>query len=333
MTENQIRQNKITRQWVIYAPERARRPKDFEKDLDGEKERPERDVNCPFCPGNEDQLVSIVSETPGLYSHPWQTRVVPNKFPSLKPKSSTSRSQRGIYVMMEAYGRHEVVIESPRHDQDIATMPVNGVLAIIETYHRRYKELLQEHENMMVVIFRNHGPRAGTSLLHPHSQLVVTGIVPQHIRSREEEAQRHFDKWGRCVYCEIVDYEGHEGQRVIFENESFLAFIPFAAEVPFEIWIMPKRHQADFGSISSEERSDLASALLQVLQRLRHKLHDPDYNYVINSSARYSAAEPQFHWYLQIRPRLTTPAGFEIGSGMSINPSLPEQDADFLNES
>jgi len=332
MPQNQIRQNKITRQWVIYAPDRGQRPNDFQQKRPGKKKVPERDADCPFCPGNENKLASIVMETPGLFRHTWQTRVVPNKFPALMPAGSTSRSLQGIYIKMEAHGRHEVIIESPRHDQDIATMSVHEVLAIIETYHMRYTQLLREHEHMLVVIFRNHGDRAGTSLMHPHSQLVVTGVVPQHIRSREEEAQRYFDERGRCVYCEILDYEAQEQERLILGNDSFLVFIPFAAEVPFEIWIIPKRHQADFGSISGKEKSDLASTLIQVLRRLRDKLDDPDYNYVINSSARYRADEPQLHWYLQIRPRLTTPAGFEIGSGMSINPSLPEQDAEFLNE-
>jgi UDPglucose--hexose-1-phosphate uridylyltransferase len=184
----------------------------------------------------------------------------------------------------------------------------------------------------MAIIFRNHGSRAGTSLMHPHSQIVVTGIVPHYIRWREEEAQRYFDEWGRCVYCDILDFEMRDRRRILLENESFLAFIPFAAEVPFEIWIMPKRHQADFGQITDKEKADLAFALRDSLARLHNRLQDPDYNYVINTSARYRADEPQLHWYLQIWPRLTTRAGFEIGSGININPSIPEEDADFLNE-
>ena len=119
-------------------------------------------------------------------------------------------------------------------------------------------------------------------------------------------------------------------RRVIVENDYFIAFIPFAAQVPFEIWIMPKKHRANFGNISDAEKTDLAPALRYCLARLHGKLGDPDYNYVINTSARYRADEPQLHWYLQILPRLTTRAGFEIGSGININPSVPEKDIDFL---
>jgi UDPglucose--hexose-1-phosphate uridylyltransferase len=155
-------------------------------------------------------------------------------------------------------------------------------------------------------------------------------MVPHHIRWREEEAQRYFDEWGRCVYCDILDYELKDKQRIILENKSFVTFVPFAAEVPFETWIMPKNHKADFGEISDEEKSDLATSLHTMLKTLNHKLHDPDYNYVINTSVRYRAQQPQLHWYLQIRPRLMTSAGFEIGSGMNINPSIPEEDAKYL---
>ena len=185
---------------------------------------------------------------------------------------------------------------------------------------------------MMVIIFRDHGLQAGTSLSHPHSQLVASGVVPQYIRWREEEAQRYFDEWGRCVYCDILAFETQEQQRIVVENNSFSAFIPFAAEVPFEIWIMPRKHQADFGFISDKEKLDLAGALQNVLARLNKKLCDPDYNYIINTCTQYKAGEPQLHWYLQIRPRLTTRAGFEIGSGISINPSIPEENAHFLNK-
>jgi UDPglucose--hexose-1-phosphate uridylyltransferase len=233
--------------------------------------------------------------------------------------------------MMPGYGQHEVIIESPDHDQDLATMSIEEVETVIETYHKRYVSLMQVHKNMMAIIFRNHGMKAGASLSHPHSQMIVTGMVPQNIRVREQEAQRYYDQWQRCVYCDILEFEQHHRRRVIAENESFLAFIPFAADVPFETWIMPKEHEADFGSISAIEKSHFALILKNVLTRLYDKLSDPDYNYVINTAARYKAEEPQIHWYCQISPRLTTPAGFELGSGISINPSLPEIDADFLN--
>ncbi len=331
--KNEIRQNKATKEWVIYAPGRGKRPRDFRQQKSERALLPALDKGCPFCPGNENMLPAIIMQAPEDNEKQWQTRVVPNKFPALAPNGDTDRRQEGIYVTMAGYGRHEVIIESPQHNQQMAQMEIAEVGTIIETYHQRYVDLMQAHENMMIIIFRNHGARAGTSLIHPHSQLIVTSFVPHHIRWREEEAQRYFDEWGRCVFCDTLDFERRDQRRVVLDNKTFLAFVPFAAEVPFEICIMPKKHQADFGDITDEEKADLAYVLREVLGKLHKKLNDPDYNYVINTSARYRADEPQLHWYLQIRPRLTTRAGFEIGSGISINPSLPEDDAEFLRQS
>jgi UDPglucose--hexose-1-phosphate uridylyltransferase len=276
-------------------------------------------------------LPAIIAELPGVEGESWQTRVVPNKYPALSAESDAGRHLEGIYLSMPGYGRHEVIIESPWHNRDLAQMSAEEVGVVVQTYHRRYVEMMAEHANMMAILFRNHGPQAGTSLQHPHSQLVVIGIVPRHIRWREAEAQRYFDKWGRCVLCDIVAFESQDRRRVILENDAFLVFVPFAAEVPFEIWIVPKGHEANFGAVSNGEKANLASALRGALGRLHTKLHDPDYNYVIHSAAQYKAGEPHLHWYLQIQPRLTMQAGFEIGSGMRINPSLPEEDAQFLS--
>ena len=331
MQDGQIRLDKVTREWVIYAPSRRKRPQDFQKISQARQSLATLEKKCPFCTGKEPFLEPVFLELKNRENSCWQTRVVANKFPALTPNEHTCRSTEGLYIVMPGYGRHEVIVESPDHNQHIATMSQVEVEIVIETYHKRYIDLMAAHENMMAIIFRNHGDRAGASLKHPHSQIIVTGMVPQYRRYREEQAQRYFDVWGRCVYCDILEFELQNHRRVIQVNESFVAFIPFAATVPFEIWIMPKHHQADFGSISEQEKSDFAWILKNVLSILYEKLNNPDYNYVINTAARYKAEEPQVHWYCQIQPRLTTPAGFELGTGISINPSLPEVDADFLN--
>lgn len=327
----QIRLNQATREWTIYAPSRRQRPQNLQQSSQQEQPSVSRAQDCPFCPGHEEGLPAIIWEMLNPQRKTWQTRVIPNKFPALTPDQGTERTPEGVYIAMPSYGRHEVIIESPDHNQDLATLSKPEVEIVIETYHKRYLELMQMHGNMMALLFRNHGKRSGASLSHPHSQIIVTGMVPSYIRQREQEAQRYFDEWGRCVYCDLLAFEMQEKLRVLLENPSFVAFVPFAAEVPFEIWIVSKRHQSDFGSISETEKSDFAAILCDVLARLADKLSDPDYNYVINTAARYKAGEPQLHWYCQIQPRLTTRAGFEVGSGIRINPSLPEADARFLN--
>ena len=329
--DNEIRQNKITREWVIYSTSRGKRPHDFQQ-VKAKTDLPRRDPDCPFCPGNESALGQVVLETPADNPHGWQTRVIPNKYPAVTPGDGPQRQKRGIYLAMGGTGRHEVIIESPFHDDDLAKMSAGQIAVIMETYHRRYMYYGHKHENMMAIIFRNHGPKAGTSLIHPHSQAVVIPMVPRHIRLREQEAQRYYDQYANCAYCDMLAFEEQDGRRLVQTSEHFTALVPFAAEVPFEIWIMPKKHQPDFGETTEEERADLASLLGTVLRRLADKLNDPDYNYVINTAARFRRRDPSLHWYLRIRPRLTTQAGFEIGSGISINPSVPEQDAAFLRD-
>ncbi len=330
MHEHQIRQDKLTKQWVIYAPSRRKRPRDFRSTEAPAPPAPEHEPRCPFCPGNEKALGSLVDELPGPPPHGWSTRVIPNRYPALSPDLDPHRFSVGIYLAVQGHGRHEVIIETPYHDRDIPRMSQGEVEAVVETYHRRHVDLMRQDETILTITFRNRGPAAGASMVHPHSQIIALAVAPPYVRWREEEAQRYFDEWGRCCLCDIGRFEARSKERVVFENASFLAFVPFAAEVPCEVWVVPKRHQADFGEISDAEKPDLAQALREVLGRLEARLNGPDYNYVIHSSTQYRAGEPQVHWYLQILPRITTRAGFEIGSGISINPSLPETDAAFL---
>lgn len=329
MNEGEIRLNKTTREWVIYAPSRRFRPQDFKSQSLIQESGTKNNQNCPFCSVSEE----IILEMPCFKGDGWQTRVVLNKYPALIPLGKPKRKTEGIYLTMPGYGRHEVIIEHPQHDRNLALMDLEEVEAIIETYYRRYLALMADPNNLLIIIFRNYGKKAGASLEHPHSQIIATSVVPQRRRWQEEEAQRYFDRLGECLYCDIVKYElkNAGGRRIVGENKNFVAFVPYAAEVPCEVWIIPKVHQADFGSITPAEKKDFASLLKDILSRIYHKLNNPDYNYVINSNARYKAEEPQVHWYCQILPRLTTTAGFELATGMRINPSLPEIDADFLN--
>lgn len=332
MADSIMRHDKTTDNWVIFSTQRRKRPRELRQEKKRVEDIPAHDRGCPFCPGNEHMLDEIIMQGGEGDYGTWLTRVVPNKFPALVPQGGRGRREEGIYLAMDGFGRHEVLIENPMHNLQMALLSGDAVRGILETYHTRYLRLMDEEDNMMVLIFRNHGPKAGTSLIHPHSQIIATSIVPWYIRFREEKAQAYHDKWGRCVYCDILSFEAEERRRIIHENSSFVGFIPFAAEVPFEIWIVPRRHRADFGSITVPEKDDLTEILRKILGVLFERLNDPDYNYVIHTAPRYKAGEPHIHWFIRIRPRLTTQAGFEIGSGMSINPSMPEDDADFLRK-
>jgi UDPglucose--hexose-1-phosphate uridylyltransferase len=326
----EIRKNRLSGEWVIYAPQRGKRPRQHRAEEDAGRERQQEQNGCPFCPGNEDALPGILMELPPPEQASWQIRVVPNKYPALSSDQEPRRSQTDMSIRLSGYGRQEVIIEHPRHDLDPASMAEIEVARLVEAYHRRYVAALEDPNINLVLVFRNHGSKAGTSLLHPHSQLIASAVVPAHARRREQIAQSYFDDWGRCLLCDLLEQELREGRRILVDSPLFAAFVPFAAEVPFEVWIVPRSHRADFASITEEEKPALALVLRDTLSRLREKLGNPDYNYLIHSSVRYRAGEPHLHWWLQVRPRLVTPAGFEIGSGMRINPTVPEDNAGLL---
>ena len=181
-----------------------------------------------------------------------------------------------------------------------------------------------------VIYFKNHGVRAGTSLLHPHSQIIGLPMVPYDVRTRDEEARRYFDDTGNCVYCDMLKDELKDRRRVIAENDDFVAFLPYAALSPFHIWIMPREHQSSFLMVSPISIDRLAEMTRFLLRKVYYGLNDPDYNIVLRSAPVKAWYADHLHWYVTLIPRVTQTAGFELGSGMYINTALPEESAAFL---
>lgn len=325
---NELRQNIITRDWVIIAPQRAARPDEFASGRRGRSTPSSYVRQCPFCAGNEQETAEetfAVCDANG-----WRVRVVPNKFPALVPRGERTRRVSGVFRSMPAVGVQEVIIEHPRHDMTLALMPGDHVADVIRAYRKRYESLREDQRIEAIIIFKNHGEAAGTSLAHPHSQLAATPVVPHQFRVRVEEAIRYFDDTGECVFCRTLADELSAHERVIDENEHFVAFIPYAALSPFHMWIFPKRHASSFDEITDVEIESLASILRSVLARLYLALDDPDFNYSIRSIPTADKRTEYFHWYLTIIPRVSRTAGFELGSGMFINPSVPEENAALL---
>ena len=326
-----------TKEWIIIAAERAKRPEAFARMRPSIAELPVHDPNCPFCPGQEKMTPPELLTIPhACRKEGWDVRVVPNKFPALMPSQdeecATCSTRVGPYLRRDGVGHHEVVIETPLHNRDLPLLPAHHMEHVMQAYRLRYNALTEYPSTELVVIFRNHGLKAGTSIIHPHSQIVASSVVPFPVRNRLYEGQRYFDTYGRCVYCDMLDYERREGTRVVMENEHFLAFAPYASGVPYEMWLLPKHHRASFGTVEEDETRDMARVLQNLLARLWRLLDDPDYNYVIDTAPEHMAQVPFYHWHLEIYPKLTTPAGFEIGSGIGINVVAPEQAAAQLRD-
>jgi len=332
----ELRQNPATKEWVIISTERAQRPEDFGAGEPEEEENSEKE-HCPFCENYEHltppeimafRTFGTKPDSPG-----WWIRVIPNKYPALVPQGSPNRARiLDFYNYMDGLGQHEVIIDSPSHKLHIATMKQKQVEEIFLAYRERYIALCADKRFELIAIFKNHGVTAGTSIKHPHSQVIATPVTPSHIRHRIEEAMRYFDDYGKCVYCEMIEKELQFNDRVVLQTENFIAFEPFASKSPFMTWVMPKKHSSSYGNITPELSKELAYVMKQTLGKIFKGLNNPDYNFVIRSTPCHETNEEYFHWHIMIIPRVAAVAGFELGSGIYINTVIPEKAAKYLRE-
>jgi UDPglucose--hexose-1-phosphate uridylyltransferase len=330
----ELRRDPITGEWVIIASERAKRPRDFASHLRGTETD---DVSrCPFCPGNEAMTPPeiIAFRPPGSQRNGpgWWVRVVPNKFPALAVEGELSKTGVGMYDWMNGVGAHEVIVETPEHDRPFAFLDARQIEDVLWAYRARYLDLKKDPRLKYILIFRNHGRVAGASLSHPHSQLVATPMVPGQVAAEMAGTKRYESYRDRCAYCDILNQERNDGSRLVMENESFIVFAPYASRYPFETWVLPKRHGPSFAAISAEEQASLAQILGGAFRRIHVTLDDPPYNFNIHTAPCDSDDRPDFHWHLEIFPRLTITAGFEMGTGIYINVTPPEVAARYLRE-
>ncbi len=329
----ELRKDPVTGRWVIISTERSRRPHDF-----GKRSPARKSPSCPFCPGNEDktppELLAYrqngnAANTPG-----WSTRVVPNKFPALQIEGALDRRGEGLYDMMNGIGAHEVIIESADHDRDLAEQTVEHIQGVLWAFRERINDLKRDRRFRYILIFKNLGEAAGASLEHPHAQLIATPIIPKQIQEELEGSRRYYDLKERCVFCDIIHQEtsDHLGRRLVLQNEHFLAIEPYAPRFPFETWLLPAQHDASFEMGEEQWLPALAAALKDVLQRLNRALNTPPYNFMLHTAPVGDEDSPSYHWHIEILPKLTQVAGFEMGSGFYINPTAPEDAAHFLRE-
>jgi UDPglucose--hexose-1-phosphate uridylyltransferase len=327
-----LRQDPTTKEWVIIATERARRPSNFSQERT-RQEFPPHDPSCPFCTGNESMTPDEVLRYPGEDREGWRLRVVPNRFPALTPGGDpTRRTENNLFRRMDGIGVHEVIIETPVHNQFTAFMDYTQMETVLHAYRSRYNALKSRPFLRYITIFKNHGEAAGTSLVHPHSQVIATPIAPSETRRKHQVAAAYYDDTGSCLYCDLVGREIAYGKRIVQETNSFVVFHPYASRSPFETWVAPKVHHSSFGLFSEEHVPQLARVLRDSMKALRDALNNPDYNLVIQTAPTDEEDDPYYDWHIRIIPRLTTVAGFEMGSGIYINTALPEETAAYMRE-
>ncbi len=259
----------------------------------------------------------------------WQVRVVPNKFPALRPDCIVSAPD-GAHAVFAGQGAHEVVIENSRHDWTLATFDDAALMATVAMYRARFVALAKRPGIESVVLYRNQGEASGASIRHPHAQLIALAQVTPKLSAMSLWGQRYHSEHGRCATCDELAFEMAHGERTIEVTEHFVALAPFAAERPGEVWMVPRQHQASFGEIGDRALDDFGRLLRHVLRRLADVYNDPPYNFAVESGGLSHREAPHLHWRLRVAPVLVNWGGFELGAGMAINPSRPEDDAALL---
>jgi UDPglucose--hexose-1-phosphate uridylyltransferase len=328
----ELRKDPITGRWVIIATERARRPSDFIR-----QPVPPATVRiCPFCYGSEQKTPpEVLAYRPGGGPNQpgWSVRVVPNKFPALGIEGELNRQGEGMYDKMNGIGAHEVVIESPDHKLTMAEMTERQIEEVLWAFRDRVNDLKKDTRFRYIVLFKNHGEMAGATLEHPHSQLIALAVIPKRAKEELDGAKAYFDFKERCVYCDILRHEASCGVRVVAETERLMVIAPWAPRFPFETWIVPKRHESHFETADNPTLQNLAWVIRTTLRKIDKVLERPAFNLIVHSAPVQDSHMEQYHWHIEVIPKLSKVAGFEWGTGFHINPTPPEEAASVLRES
>ena len=336
----ELRKDPIIGRWVIIATERARRPDQFATSpQEGPAEKP-----CPFCEGQEShtppEIYAIrprhtAANTPG-----WDLRVVPSISPFLRIEGEIERQGKGLYDLMNGIGAHEIIVETNQHIGNMADLEEGQIAKVITAYIDRMADLEKDKRFKYALVFKNHGWTAGGGRVrHSRSQLIATPVNPKRVKEELLGARHYYDYHERCIFCDLIKQELEMKDRLILDIDGFIAIVPFASRFPFEVWILPKKHSPDFTSLDMESRPYLGRIMKMVLSKIKKGLNDPPYNYVIHSApfrrpkvGYWRSIDDDYHWHIEIMPRLTRVAGFEWGTGFYICPLPPEHAAKFLRE-
>jgi UDPglucose--hexose-1-phosphate uridylyltransferase len=337
----ELRKDPIIGRWVIIATERARRPDQFA----GSQEDVQPEKPCPFCEGKESQtppeIYAIRPKGTPKNSPGWEVRVIPSKTPFLRIEGDLDRRGKGLYDIMSGIGAHEIIVETNQHIANMADLSDEQISKVITCYIDRMVDLERDDRFKYALVFKNHTWIAGGGKVkHSRSQLIATPVNPKRVKEELVGARHHYEQHERCIFCDIIKQEIESKERVILEVDGFVAITPFASRFPFEVWILPKKHSCDFISLDVQGRIELARILRKVLAKLKKGLNDPAYNYILHTapfrrqqkSGYWRTIDHDFHWHIEIMPRLTRVAGFEWGTGFYICPMPSETAAKFLRE-
>jgi UDPglucose--hexose-1-phosphate uridylyltransferase len=310
---SEFRQDPLSRRWVIIGGERGERPNEFV-----EAATRASGLMCPFCAGHEEETPPAIATFGANGKAKWLVRVVPNKFPAVTPDQPLG------------FGRHEVIIESPRHVASLSELNDAEVEAVFAVYRDRLVQLKAEQQFEYVQIFKNAGPAAGASLEHVHSQLVALSTVPEVLQQELVSCGEFFKQHQRSLLADMLERELATGERIVAQTVNFVAWCPFASRFGYETWIAPRQHEPRFEDAKPGEIGELSRLARDLIGRIERATGQAAYNYFLHTQPFDMPAYDHYHWHIEIIPRLTKVAGFEWGTGCFINPYSPESAAAHL---
>ncbi|HET6514485.1 MAG TPA: HIT domain-containing protein [Thermodesulfovibrionales bacterium] len=331
---HELRKDPLLGRWVAVL-KNSRSPSDYaDYDVPSEdtKEGP-----CVLCPGNEGKTPKEIAAV--REGGRWLSRVIPNFDPLFRIEGDLGRKGLGMYDKMNGIGADEIVIETDDHGRGPEDIGLEQVLRVVRLYRERMADLERDARMRYILVYKNSGKSAGALYLHPHSGIVATPIIPKRMKDELDGAKQYYAYKERCIFCDILREEMRLGDRVIYETKDFFAFSPFASRSPFEFWIVPKRHSCAFQEITPSETEDLSLMFMTMLKKMRTVLRTPPFNYFIHSAPNriprrdhWHTLGEDFHWHVEVIPRLLLTSGFEWGSGFYVLTTSPEDAAKYLRE-
>jgi len=316
---NELRKDYLLDRWVVIAGNRGKRPSDFESRIEDKD-----DSDCFFCPGNEDQTPPEICRKPES-SGDWKIRCFPNKYPAMADEEGGSST--GLLTSRPADGFHEVMVETPVHGESLTDLSVDELVEVLETYSERILDLQSRQNVEYVCLFKNHGKSSGASLTHSHTQIITLPFTPPLVEKEAQACREYREKYGSCIFCDVIEKES-SSERMIIDEEEILAFTPYASRFPFEAWITPRKHVNKLEDLTEKQYRSMASTLLEILGKLKKGLKDPSYNLMLH----YSPLKEDLHLHWELAPRLSTLAGFELGTEVVINTMSPEDAASYYRD-
>lgn len=339
---HELRKDPILNRWVAVLKDSKPPSYYIERGIEHVEHETNGD-NCILCQGREDktpQEIFAVREIGTSANTPnWQTRVVPKPNPTFQIEGDLGRRGIGMYDRMNSIGANEIIIESPSHDTHPEDAGIAQMIKVVTTYKNRVSELERDPRFRYTFIYKDCGKTAGELYHHPHSQVIATPVIPKGIKEELDGSKAYYYYKERCIYCDIMNEELRAEERIIMETKNLIAFSPFAPRVPFEFWIVPKRHSCAFQDIYDEEMEDLSLILMTTIKKMKTLFKNPPYNYVLHTAPNrmprkdhWHTLGEDFHWHMEVTPHLVTKSGFEWDSELYILTTSPEDAAKYLKE-